>query len=227
MAFPKSDIYITFKCGTLCHQFNPDIEMFAKPARKQSAKARATRQKLINAAAEEFREIGYFKTDTNKIAVRAGYAPATFYKHFINKLEIFLAAYEEWVAEEWQALNSSDSNTPESLIRIVLAHHKKYLLFRTDLRALAATERTVKQYQNKLRREQVKRLAELAPELGPNGADWSTPVFLLLIMERVSDAIADGSAKASHADEEKLIAHLVSLIKSIPSLETSVIDNKD
>lgn len=184
------------------------------PPTKQRAKSLATQEKLIAAAAEEFRTVGYFNTDTNKIAVRAGYAPATFYKHFKNKLSIFLAAYEAWVAEEWRALEAADDDS-ETLIRTVLAHHKKHLLFRTDLRALAATEQEVKRYQNKLRREQVKRLAELAPDLAPAGDDWSTPVFLLLTMERVSDAIADGSAKASHASEAKLIANLVQLIKNL------------
>ncbi len=184
------------------------------PPTKQRAKSLATREKLIAAAEEEFRTVGYFNTDTNKVAVRAGYAPATFYKHFKNKLSIFLAAYEAWVAEEWRALEAADDDS-KTLIRTVLAHHKKHLLFRTDLRALAATEPEVKRYQNKLRREQVKRLAELAPDLAPKGDDWSTPVFLLLTMERVSDAIADGSAKASHASEAKLIANLIKLIDNL------------
>ncbi len=190
--------------------------MASAPPSKQRAKSQATRQKLITAAADEFRDTGYFNTDTNKIAARAGYAPATFYKHFKNKLGIFLAAYEAWVAEEWRALEATDEDA-ETLIRTVLAHHKKHLLFRTDLRALAATEPEVKRYQNKLRREQVKRLAELAPDLAPDGDDWSAPVFLLLTMERVSDAIADGSAKASHASETKLIANLIKLIDSLRS----------
>ena len=188
--------------------------MPAPPPTKQRAKSEATREKLVTAAAEEFRTVGYFNTDTNKIATRAGYAPATFYKHFKNKLDVFLAAYETWVAEEWRALEATDDDT-ETLIRTVLTHHKKHLLFRTDLRALAATEPEVKRYQNKLRREQVKRLAVLAPDLAPDEDDWSVPVFLLLTMERVSDAIADGSARASHASEAKLIAHLIKLIDSL------------
>lgn len=200
--------------GHLSLRFNMRVPMPAAPASKQRAKSLATREKLIAAAAAEFRTVGYFNTDTNKIAMRAGYAPATFYKHFKNKLGVFLAAYEAWVAEEWRALESADEDA-ETLIRTVLAHHKRHLLFRTDLRALAATEPEVKRYQNKLRREQVKRLAELAPDLAPIDDDWSDPVFLLLTMERVSDAIADGSAKASHASEAKLIGNLVKLIDSL------------
>lgn len=33
----------------------------------------------------------------------ANYSTGTFYKHFKDKREIFLAAYEIWVASEWKA----------------------------------------------------------------------------------------------------------------------------
>ena len=49
-----------------------------------------TRSALLHAAEQIFREVGYYGTDSNRIARAAGYAPATFYKHFENKLEIFL-----------------------------------------------------------------------------------------------------------------------------------------
>lgn len=182
--------------------------------KKRSPKAEATRKRLVDAAAQEFNSVGYFNTDTNKIAVQAGYAPATYYKHFANKLDIFLAAYRAWVEEEWQKLETK-SDDPEALIRIVIAHHKKFVQFRTDLRALAATEPLVKKYQNRLRRDQVKRLGTLNPALAPTGSDWSPQVFLLLTMERVADAIADGSAKASHASEPALVSHLTRMIDGL------------
>ncbi|MBL4863828.1 MAG: TetR/AcrR family transcriptional regulator [Rhodobiaceae bacterium] len=182
--------------------------------KKRSPKAEATRHRLIDAAAKEIAAVGYFNTDTNKIAAGAGYAPATFYKYFKNKLEIFLTAYDAWVTAEWQALTIEPGN-PEALVRVVLAHHKKSVQFRTDLRALAATEPAVRRYQNKLRREQVKRLGELDPAFIPKSEDWSAQVFLFLTMERVSDAIADGSAKASNATETGLIHHLVDLIERL------------
>ena len=62
-----------------------------------------TRQRLIAAAAKLFNRVGYHGTDSNRIAKEAGYSPGTFYKHFKEKRDIFLAAYEGWIVSEWEA----------------------------------------------------------------------------------------------------------------------------
>jgi AcrR family transcriptional regulator len=49
------------------------------------------RSVLIAAARLEFEEFGFEGTNSNAIARRAGYAPQTFYRHFEDKREIFLA----------------------------------------------------------------------------------------------------------------------------------------
>lgn len=56
-----------------------------------------TRNKLVAAAAKLFNSVGYFGTDSNRIAREAGYAPGTFYVHFPDKLGIFLEVYRRWV----------------------------------------------------------------------------------------------------------------------------------
>jgi AcrR family transcriptional regulator len=48
------------------------------------AKAIRTRQQLLEAAAEEFREKGYLATTTQAIAERAGVSLATFYQYFAD-----------------------------------------------------------------------------------------------------------------------------------------------
>jgi AcrR family transcriptional regulator len=53
----------------------------------------STRERLVQAAAAEFREQGFAGTDTNRIARRAGFAPQTFYRWFTDKTEIFIAVY--------------------------------------------------------------------------------------------------------------------------------------
>src|SRR4051812_38261323 len=63
-----------------------------------------TRARLVAAAAELFNRHGYHRTDSNRIAQAAGYAAGTFYKHFADKREIFLAAHEAWVTAEWRAI---------------------------------------------------------------------------------------------------------------------------
>src|SRR5260370_38576188 len=65
-----------------------------------------TRERLVAAAARLFNRAGYHGTDSNRIAKEAGYATGTFYKHFKNKREAFLAAYEVCVASEWKTVES-------------------------------------------------------------------------------------------------------------------------
>ena len=56
----------------------------------------STRERLVEAAADAFNAHGFHGTDTNKIARAAGFAPQTFYRHFEDKLAIFIAVYEAW-----------------------------------------------------------------------------------------------------------------------------------
>src|ERR1700757_408625 len=63
-----------------------------------------TRSRLVAAAGKLFNSVGYFGTDSNRIAREAGYAPGTFYVHFADKREIFLEVYRGWVDSEWRAI---------------------------------------------------------------------------------------------------------------------------
>ena len=59
----------------------------------------ATLAALLGAAEAEFNATGFHGTDSNRIARRAGYAPQTFYRHFTDKTDAFVAVYERW----WKA----------------------------------------------------------------------------------------------------------------------------
>src|ERR1700691_995174 len=65
-----------------------------------------TRARLVTTAGEIFNRVGYHGTDSNRIAKEAGYATGTFYKHFKDKREAFLAVYEAWVTSEWSAIDA-------------------------------------------------------------------------------------------------------------------------
>ena len=95
----------------------------AGPAKRATASAgpravrgtpEETRARLVAAAGAAFEHDGYFGTDTNRIAKAAGYAPGTFYKHFADKAEIFVAVYEAWIAREWDGVAAivADARTP-------------------------------------------------------------------------------------------------------------------
>src|SRR3954471_8340712 len=95
-----------------------------------------TRQKLVEAAAEAFNAAGYFGTDTNRIARAAGFAPQTFYRHFKDKLAVFIAVYDDWRETERIAVRTAaGSPDPDlAIAQAALDHHTRWTGFRRSLR---------------------------------------------------------------------------------------------
>jgi AcrR family transcriptional regulator len=65
------------------------------PGQPRSFVARNQRERLLAAVAEASLQIGYQAATIDEIARHAGVSKKTFYVHFKNKDEIFLAAYQE------------------------------------------------------------------------------------------------------------------------------------
>ena len=155
----------------------------------------ATRARLVATAAVVFNRDGYHGTDSNRLARAAGYAPATFYKHFPDKRALFLAAYEAWVTLEWTAVEhavagggSADALAGQ-VVALVLAMHRRWRGLRASLRALVANDPIARAFYRAQRRRQLRLLAALAPRRArPRAED----ALLLFTLERVADAIADG-----------------------------------
>jgi AcrR family transcriptional regulator len=166
-----------------------------------------TRRNLIAAAAIEIRKHGYFATDSNQIARAAGYAPASFYKHFADKREILLAVHSMWVDAEWNTLEHLTS--AKEIVRFIVAHHARWRRLRASVRALIQTDAIVRKFHRAARRQQMQRLRLLT--LARPGAmvrtDNST-ALLLLEVERIADAIADGELAALGVSNAQAIEHL-------------------
>src|ERR1700733_4159996 len=119
------------------------------PSPKRSRDPQESRRALLQAAAAIFNSEGYFATDSNRIALAAGYAPGTFYTHFADKRGIFLAVYEDWVTDELALVEAAlgEAGDPRSARRrfaeAVLDHHRRWRMFRASLRALYATDAEV------------------------------------------------------------------------------------
>ena len=153
----------------------------------------ATRARLLEAAQKEFNRNGYFGTDTNRIARRAGFAPQTFYRHFEDKIAIFLAVYDGWWKAESAALGDllsrpATKSDARKAAAIVADFHTRWRVFRRSLRHLAIEEPRVRAARTNARLAQIERLQGNArkrrklPEMA--GA--------LLASERICDALADG-----------------------------------
>src|SRR3954468_11614897 len=63
-----------------------------------------TREELLAAAARVFARSGYRAASVAEIADEAGYSHGAVYSNFAGKEDLFLALYEEWVAERTGAI---------------------------------------------------------------------------------------------------------------------------
>ncbi|HAJ47646.1 MAG TPA: hypothetical protein DCL54_13815 [Alphaproteobacteria bacterium] len=158
-----------------------------------------TREDLIAAATGIFREAGYFATDSNAIARKAGYAPASFYKHFTDKADVLLAVYARYREEEWAGLQTAAQAAGPGQMRqlgaaldFLITFHQAWTRFRTDLRSVALLDPKVAEAIKAARREQLTRLSVLT---GSNLERDAAPLLIILVLaERLSEVVAEGAA---------------------------------
>jgi AcrR family transcriptional regulator len=161
-----------------------------------------TRARLIQTAAQIFNQVPYWETDSNQIAKAAGYSTGTFYRHFKDKREIFIAAYREWVAEEWANIESQvepGQSPAESIDRAadaLIEHHRRFRVFRGNLRALVTYDDELRELTHTLRREQLEKMRLLRAREGASGHSLETDAVQAMMFERICDGIADGDFKS-------------------------------
>lgn len=174
-----------------------------------------TRERLVLAAARRFNEVGYWGTDTNDIARVAGYSPGTFYKHFADKRAAFLAVHAWWAREIWAGVarsleGAAPEGAPERVVAGIVTLHRGWAVFRASLRQLVVSDPEVRQAFVAQRREQLDWLRALeARRGGPRCRTDADRLALLLFVERVADALADGEAAGLGVDEGALECELV------------------
>lgn len=175
-----------------------------------------TRDRLLAAAAVEFNRVGYHGTDSNRLARAAGYAPATFYKHFADKRAIFLAAYADWVSAEWarvEQLVRRGGSAPQlaaAIVETVLEMHRTWRGLRASLRALVAADSDARAFYRAQRRRQLELLAALRPRR--SRATVADDAMLLFTLERVCDAIADGELRDLNVPLDATIERLRAVV---------------
>jgi len=183
----------------------------ARRAPRRSRDPEASRRALLDAAAKIFNSVGYYGTDTNRIAVAAGYTPGTFYTHFEDKRAIFLEVYREWVDAEIEAvaavLKSDEPSKRLRLARVVLEHHRKWKIFRASLRALYATDAVVHAARLEQRRRQIE--VALAQKHRTGKQARAEILAMMLTTEALCDAIADGDVEALDVREAEMFKALI------------------
>jgi AcrR family transcriptional regulator len=187
-----------------------------RPDRPRRGTPDGTRERLVAAAADVLNRDGYYGTDSNAIARAAGYSPATFYKHFVDKRAILLAAYERWVTTEWDHIGTvlrtgaaaataaprarrrrgDATRTATQLTAWIVAHHRRWRGLRASVLALAGTDAAVRQCYVAQRRRQLELLGEMRRRRARPPGDREADALLLFAFERTCDALAGDEARA-------------------------------
>jgi len=190
-----------------------------RPVRPKRGLPEDTRERLIAAAAAVFNRDGYHGTDSNRLARAAGYAPATFYKHFADKRAILLAAYESWVTAEWRAIGEALGAAPtpaeraERIVALVLEHHRRWKGLRASLRALVATDPVVRRFHRAQRTRQLDLLAGMRRQpRAPSAAARVDDALMLFALERTLDAVAEGETDALGLDLDVVLERLRGMV---------------
>ncbi|WP_158272186.1 MULTISPECIES: TetR/AcrR family transcriptional regulator [unclassified Caulobacter] len=166
-----------------------------------------TREALILAAAEEIDTAGFDGTNTNAIARRAGFAPQTFYRHFKDKLAIFIAVYERWTDNELGVITGAGS--AEALVRTTLAHHAATRQFRRALRSLTVSDPEVAAARAASRSRQLEAVRQRVPAFAARSP--AAQIAVLFTFERLCDAVVEGEFERLGVEAEAVVQELVAL----------------
>jgi AcrR family transcriptional regulator len=180
-----------------------------------------TRERIMQAAASQFNRLGYHGTDSNSIAKDAGYATGTFYKHFRDKQEVFLAVYERWVAAEWKAIDEELSTrrrtrqTAGRIVELSIQFHSEWRGLRASLMELIFSDPDARMFFRKQRRRQLDHIAELRSRLGLPPRTREQDAIHLFLTERVYDAIGQGEIETLGLDEAVIVASTVDQVHAL------------
>jgi len=180
-----------------------------------------TRERLINAAASQFNRFGYHGTDSNSIARAAGYATGTFYKHFRDKREIFLAAYERWVAAEWKEIGEELSRmrtaeeTARRVVELSIRFHTEWRGLRASLMELVFFDPEARRFFRKQRRRQLGLMAELRSRFTLPPQTIEQDAIHLYTTERVYDAMGQGEIQSLGLDKDAVVESMVEKVRAL------------
>lgn len=184
-----------------------------RPPKQATVDGPDTATALLQAAVAEFVEKGYGDTDTNRIARRAGFAPQTFYRWYTDKLDIFIKVYQAWEEAEHCILDSllTEHASPEQIAQRCVQGHQSFLQFRRSLRELCLLEPTVRAARAATRHQQIQYIRHS----NPHAPDEATLAALLIQIERLSEALAEGDFDDLKLDTAPAYAALAGLIAQL------------
>lgn len=86
------------------------------PGRPPNGDSVATKLRILDAAIDSFGRGGFADTPSQTIAQLAGVTPATVYHHFVNKRQLYVAAFQRSVDIAWKAYGEAAAEAGGSLV---------------------------------------------------------------------------------------------------------------
>jgi AcrR family transcriptional regulator len=198
-----------------------NLEKKLTPGRPRRGSPQETQERLLDAASTLFNREGYHGTDSNQIAHKAGYATGTFYKHFRDKKQIFLAVYARWISAEWKSVEAAlaSGETPErtarALVDLTVGFHTKWRGLRSSLLLLVSSDTDVRRFYYAQRRNQLDLMARLRARFGTAKRTREQDALHLYLTERVFDAVGQGEIKALGLDQDAVLEVMVERTRTL------------
>jgi AcrR family transcriptional regulator len=136
------------------------VSSSVEQARKKSAKALATRRRLIDAAARMFADRGYENTSVRDLGNELGMTSGAIYTHFRNKADLLAAAVASTIADQVDQPETPAGSSYVDGAASIFTHYERQTMLRTLLLGGAAAARGDDAVRDRLRDIQVDRMAE-------------------------------------------------------------------
>ena len=91
------------------------------PGRPRNTDSESTKLRILDAAIESFGAGGFSGTSSQTIAAAAGVSAPTVYHHFVNKRQLYVAAFQHSVDITWREYGEAATATGTSLLDELLA----------------------------------------------------------------------------------------------------------
>lgn len=127
-------------------------------ARKKSAKAVATRKRLIDAAARMFADRGYENTSVRDLGNELGMTSGAIYTHFRNKADLLAAAVATTIADQVDRPQTPAGSSYLEGAASIFEHYDRQKMLRALLLGGAAAARGDDAVRDRLRDIQVERM---------------------------------------------------------------------
>ena len=141
-----------------------------EPVQKRSIE---TKDKIIEAGFDLICNDGYYKTNTSKIAKRAGVSTGIIYQYFKDKRDIFLAGLDKYADDIFYPMlnmpnvNFSKDDLPnimKNMIKRYISNHKLSAIAHEEITAMTHSDKDVAFYFHKKEMEMTNKISNILVE---------------------------------------------------------------